>query len=225
MGDAGSNRGTVMRRLWRAIPIALVAGQVSGFAAAQTAVGTAVSVVPAASNVRNGTPRTLAIADAIEQDDRIRTGPSGATRIRFRDDTVLTISANADLAVDRSVFDGSEARNLTIDLARGALRFVSGLSPQRSYEIRTHTATIGVRGTVVQLLATNHRVVAHSLESQVVVCQIGIPLPLPGVSSVGCRELRAGKPALAVTPRGFSQATAQEVARLTRLLDGAHLAL
>jgi hypothetical protein len=149
--------------------MAFVAGHLSGLAVAQPAVGTAVSVVPAATNVRAGTPRTLAIADAIQQNDRIRTGPSGATRIRFRDDTVLTISANADLAIVRSVFDGSEARNLTIDLARGALRFVSGVSAPRSYEVTTRIVTIGIGGTNFAVGVFGRRVVTDVTDAEVVV--------------------------------------------------------
>jgi hypothetical protein len=221
-----------MGRLFAALLIAAVAANISAHAVAQ--VGTAVSVVPAATNVRAGTPRTLAIADAIEQNDRIRTGPSGATRIQFRDETILTISANADLGIDRSVFDGSEARSLTVDLAKGALRFVSGLSAPRSYQVNTPVVVIGIRGTNFSVMVREvnrvPRVVTDVTDAQIVVCPRSVPLPDPStppeqVRAAGCREVRAGDPALAATPRGFSQATQQETAQLWRLLDGAHIAL
>jgi FecR protein len=210
---------------------AFFAGSFSSLAAAQpAAVGTAVSVVPASTNVRGGTPRTLAIADAIEQDDRIRTGPSGATRVRFRDDTLLTVSANADLLIDRSVFDGSQARSLTIDLAKGALRFVSGSSAPRSYQVNTPVVSIGIRGTIFNVGIFGSRVVTDVTDAEVVICPRNVPLPDPStppelVRAVGCLTAGASDPAVVATARGFSRATAQETARLWQLLDGAHLAL
>ena len=56
-------------------------------------IGKAESVVPATTYVRGSAARGLAINDALEQEDTIRTSGNGSTRVRFLDDTMLTIGA------------------------------------------------------------------------------------------------------------------------------------
>src|SRR5690348_9629273 len=99
------------------------------------AVGKAASVVPSADFTRGTVVRTLTIDEALEQDDRIRTSQSGLIQVRFLDDTMLTIGPNSEILLDKFVFDGSTAKNLSIQVVRGAMRFVSGTSNHSAYEI------------------------------------------------------------------------------------------
>jgi hypothetical protein len=56
------------------------------------------------------------------------------------------------VTLDRFVFDPNRgAGNVVVSATRGALRFVSGSQQPSSYTIRTPVATIGVRGTIVDL--------------------------------------------------------------------------
>ena len=89
-------------------------------------IGTAESVVPATTYVRGSAAHGLAINDALEQADIIRTSHNGSTRVRFLDDTMLTVGPDAEIRLDKGVFDGSQARTLSIDVLTGAMRFVSG---------------------------------------------------------------------------------------------------
>src|SRR5579862_5027788 len=179
-------------------------------------IGKAESVIPAAVYVRGGDTRDLAINDAIEQDDAIRTARSGATQIRFLDDTMLTVGPNAQILLDKGIFDGSQARTLSVMLVSGAMRFVSGVSSREVYEIKTPIAAIGVRGTVVDILHDGGRTIVNFVDGSGPICI---------VATGACRTLAVGEPALAIGLNGFSPATAQEAARLWRRLDSAHLAL
>jgi hypothetical protein len=74
------------------------------------------------------------------------------------------------------------------------------------------------------------RIVVNAVDARIIVCPLKVPLPEPAtpperVRELGCRDMKAGDPALAGTARGFSRATPEEEARLWRLLDGAHFAL
>ncbi len=179
-------------------------------------IGKAESVVPATTYVRGSAAHGLAINDALEQEDIIRTSRNGSTRVRFLDDTMLTVGPDAEIRLDKGVFDGSQARTLSIEVITGAMRFVSGISSRNSYEIRTPVAAIGVRGTVVDIEHIGRRTIANFVDGSGPICMI---------ATAECRTVSAGGAALAIGPNGFSPATAAEAARLWRRLDGAHLAL
>jgi hypothetical protein len=56
--------------------------------------------------------------------------------------------------IDEFVFNPDQtAQQVTIRMAKGAFRFISGNSPSSAYSIRTPTMTIGVRGTVLDVYA------------------------------------------------------------------------
>jgi hypothetical protein len=67
---------------------------------------------------------------------------------------VLTVGANARVTLDAFVFDpakGTPALAATA-AAGGVLRFVTGTMDSNAYRVETPTATIGVRGTVFDLI-------------------------------------------------------------------------
>ena len=79
--------------------------------------------------------------------DVIRTGRDGTAQILLRDNTRLVVGPNSYMTVDRFVFSGNRADAINLNAVRGAFRFITGLSPKKSYLIKTPSATIGVRGT------------------------------------------------------------------------------
>jgi hypothetical protein len=198
------------------VPIAAVIA-LGWLASADAApIGKAESVIPATTYVRGNAAHGLAINDALEQEDVIQTSSGGSTQIRFIDDTMLTVGPSAEVRLDKGVFDGSQARTLSVKLIFGAMRFVSGVSSRNSYNIQTPVAAIGVRGTVVDLLHIGDRTIVNFVDGSGPICII---------ATGACHTIAAGEPALAITPTGFSPVTAAEAARLWRRLDAAHLAL
>lgn len=118
------------------------------WANALTPSGTAVAVVQATSASGPGGSRTLAPAKPVFSGDRINTGGSGEAQIVFADDTRLVVGPNSSIVIDKYVYDpGGSRSQVSMQLARGAFRFISGRGSKRSFQIATPTATLGVRGT------------------------------------------------------------------------------
>ena len=177
--------------------------------AAEPPVGAATSVIPATSYTRNAKVATLEINGAVEQNDRVKTSGKGSTQIKFVDSTTITIGPNSEVLLDKMIFDGDRARNATVQLVRGAMRFASGVSDHNAYHIKTGVAVIGVRGTVIDVSYENNKTIYRTVEGEAQVCDVRNL----------CRDVRAGDPPIAVTLQGIVLATAAEAERLFRVLD------
>ena len=123
----------------------------SEHAAAQPS-GTVIAVVQSAA-IDAATGRKVLQPEApVFSGDRIVTGGVGEAQIRFRDNTRLVVGPNSRMVIDAFVFnDDDTARKFTINVTKGAFRFITGKSSKDAYTINTPTATIGVRGTVFDL--------------------------------------------------------------------------
>ncbi len=87
----------------------------------------------------------------------LRTGDAvittdGRAQIRFSDGAFVSLQPNTEFKIDEYRFDGQTdgSERGIFALAKGAMRTVTGLVGRvnrRSYEVRTPTATIGIRGT------------------------------------------------------------------------------
>jgi len=181
------------------------------------AIGKATAVVPAADYARGTQVAALAVDDDVRQDDRVKTSAKGSTQIKFVDGTMLTIGPNSEVKLDKMVFDNGKAKNATIRIVRGAMRFASGTSDHSAYHIETKVATIGVRGTVIDVSYDDDKMIYSTVEGDAEVCNRN--------TGLGCRRVRAGDPALAVNLQGFARATAREATRLLRNLNGVSMAL
>ncbi len=119
-------------------------------AQAQVAVGNANKIVAAVRGVLQTNSRDLVAKDAVFSDEVVNTGADSAARFIFRDNTMLSIGANSAVTLDKFVFD-VDASNSTVALSMstGVMRFVSGNLPKKVYSIRTPTALIGIRGTIL----------------------------------------------------------------------------
>jgi hypothetical protein len=118
----------------------------------QAAVGNANIVVNEVTGAVAGASRVLSAEDDIFQDELIRTGASSATKLVFRDETTMEIGPESELTIDTFVFDPDPDRSrVVMALGKGAFRFVSGRTARANYEIRTPTAIIGIRGTILEI--------------------------------------------------------------------------
>ena len=142
-----------MKRLFPILTVLVVA--LATPAAAQTRVGVNATVensVRTRSVGDNGW-RPSVVNGAVHQADAIVTGDASRLSIALLDQSVLTVGSNASLTVDRFVFDTeADAAGVLVSLVQGAFRFVSGsrgAEPER-VAFRTPTATIGIRGTIIE---------------------------------------------------------------------------
>ena len=93
--------------------------------------------------------RRLRKGGKVHQEEAVETAKAALAEIRLIDDTKLAVGPGARVVLDKFIYDPKAAPgSIAINLSRGAFRFISGSSPSTAYEIRTPTASMGVRGTV-----------------------------------------------------------------------------
>lgn len=100
----------------------------------------------------------LAVGSEVFQNQLVRTGKASTARLQFLDETDLSLSPFTQVALDRFVYDPDKnTGRVVINVPRGLVRFVTGSLEKQSYTIRTPIASIGVRGTVFDLLVWSDR--------------------------------------------------------------------
>ena len=141
---------------------------------AQENVGSAAKVVNAVSGTLSDNVRTIVLQDNVFQNEIIATSGDSATELLFRDETQLTVGPDSQVTLDTFVYDPSAtAGRLVISMSVGAMRFVSGKMAQQSYEVRTPTATIGIRGTIFTVVvAANGLTTVSVVEGAVAITNV-----------------------------------------------------
>ncbi len=93
--------------------------------------------------------RALTETDPVFSGETLRTGPGARARIAMRDGGVLTLGAEAAVALTRMVFDRAEDGGEAVFSAlEGVFRMTSGsLGSAGAVTVTTPVATIGIRGT------------------------------------------------------------------------------
>lgn len=156
-------------------------------AQAQTRVGEAVLVQNEVVRVA-ATTSPISIGDSMLRDETVRTGVDSAARFVMADSTNLSLGPSATLKLDRTVFNDEHSyREVAIRMATGAFRFVTGHSQKTAYKITTPLATIGVRGTTLDILSQRGRSVVVLQEGAASVCTLNfqcIQLAQPGDTAV-----------------------------------------
>lgn len=144
----------------------------SSYAAAQTAdghIGAAVAVRNQVTGTQGGQERALTVGNRVFQNERISTGANGVAQLMFTDQTTLSVGPRSQVTLDRYVYDPSRsAGDVAVSFTTGAMRFVTGSQDPRNYQVRTPVATIGVRGTIVDLLMLDGRMFGILDEGRVI---------------------------------------------------------
>jgi len=115
-------------------------------------VGEAAVVKNQVIRVTGSSGTQINVGDALLRNETVRTGADSAARLVMIDSTNLSLGPSATLTLDRTVFNDEHSyREISIRLASGAFRFVTGHSDKNAYKITTGLATIGVRGTELDI--------------------------------------------------------------------------
>ncbi len=127
----------------------LSAGQT--LAASQEQVGIVRSVRGTAFLQQAESSREAALGQAVHLNDTLKTGADGAIGIILKDNTMITIGPDSELAVSSFTFAPREKQfSLITRLLKGTAAYLSGtigkLAPD-SVKFETPSATLGIRGT------------------------------------------------------------------------------
>lgn len=100
----------------------------------------------------NGIRRTVVAGGSVYPGELVETSNNAGAVLVFRDESRLTLGSNARFKIDSFVFDDKNAKDgrFLVSLLRGSLRALTGLigkANSRNVGFTTATATIGIRGT------------------------------------------------------------------------------
>lgn len=135
-------------------------------------IGKATEITTEVTGDDAGSIRVLKAGDQVFQEERIATDDKGIGQFEFFDDTRLAIGPGSAVKLDRFVYGTNRsATSVTIQLTKGAFRFISGKSASGAYQIATPTATIGVRGTTFDVfVAADGEMAVAMIDGGVDVC-------------------------------------------------------
>ncbi len=119
---------------------------------ARDGIGKAASVKTQVTGTLGATEVSIAKGDDVFQNQVIVTDESGIGQIEFIDKTKLAIGPGSTMTLDTFVYNPNKtAEKVVIELGKGSFRFITGKSPSKVYEISTPTATLGLRGTALDI--------------------------------------------------------------------------
>jgi hypothetical protein len=94
---------------------------------------------------------TAVAGTPVHMNDRLRTGANARLEVTFRDKSVLTLGENANVAIDRYVYNPNKSTGeVALNATRGAFRFAGGSIEQlqkKKITVSTPVAAMAVRGT------------------------------------------------------------------------------
>jgi hypothetical protein len=135
------------------VSVAALAGRAAPAAISdQITIGNTRVVVRTVIGNFEGEIRTLALEDDVYHNELITTEKDSATKLTFLDETTLTLGPDSSVVLDRFVYDPDPSRaSFVMTATQGIFRFASGKLPKNAYRLHTPAATIGIRGTVLDL--------------------------------------------------------------------------
>ena len=133
-----------IRALVSALPV--LALTCSGTLAQSTEVGQSVRVQNVVTASLNS--RRLAPKDPVYASESVSAEINSHGEIRLNDNSRIVVGENSVVRLDDFVVGGRGFQQGTIEVAKGAFRFITGNSPKGAFTVKTPVSTIGMRGTV-----------------------------------------------------------------------------
>jgi hypothetical protein len=94
---------------------------------------------------------TAVVGAPVQMNDRLRTGANARLQVTFHDNSSLTLGENANVVVDRFVFNPDKSSaEVVLKATQGALRFAGGKIEEMHHKdivVKTPYAALAVRGT------------------------------------------------------------------------------
>ncbi len=139
--------------------------------AAAERIGVASAIQRDVTGTLGSSVRDLNAGTGVFRKERINTREQSTAQLLFLDETSLAIGPSSEVVLDRFVYNpGGTAQDVTVETVKGAFRFVSGSSAPQNYTVKTPLATIGVRGTIFDLLVSATKVIVILVQGAVDVC-------------------------------------------------------
>jgi len=148
MTNFRSHKARVSSLIAAAASLAVVASS----ATANEFAGTAVTVSQQANLTNGEGSQAMEQGMPVAMGDKIKTDSNGQVELIFTDETKLVVGPNSSMVIEAYLLRSeNQANNFTVRALGGSFRFITGKSEKQAYKIQTPTATIGVRGTSLDL--------------------------------------------------------------------------
>jgi hypothetical protein len=143
----------MLSRKWTPALVSILSLTLASMACAEPRIGTTASTRPNADGIIGANTRTLAAGSEIYANETVRTGNLGMADLVFLDSTNLSVGPTSEVRLDKFVYDPSgSSGSVVMNATRGAFRFVTGSQAKHVYRVNTPYGTLGVRGTVVEIV-------------------------------------------------------------------------
>jgi hypothetical protein len=109
---------------------------------------------PLVTRKADGSTKAILIGSKIDEGDTVVTEKRTYARLKFNDGSEVTLKPNSQFKVEEYRYDEGKPKDdsASFRLIKGGLRTITGQigkrGNQESYQMKTPTATIGVRGTI-----------------------------------------------------------------------------
>lgn len=133
-----------IRALVSALP--MLAMICTAAAAQTTEVGKSVRVVNVVTGSLNN--RRLAPREPVFASESVSAEIDSHGEIQLNDNSRIVVGENSVVRLDDFVVGSNGFEQGTIEVAKGAFRFITGNSPKGAFTVKTPVSTIGVRGTL-----------------------------------------------------------------------------
>lgn len=132
----------------------------------------AVQLVGSVTLSRGALPAAMSLDKPLYPGDILETAPGAYVVLVFRDNARLTVNPSTRFVLTRYGYDttpGAEPPSMFVQLLKGGLRFATGLvgkANPRMVKVQTNTATLGIRGTVFDVVCGPSSSPDNASESQ-----------------------------------------------------------
>ena len=137
-------------------------------------IGKVVAVTQLAYIESGGRNIRFVTGSEVSSGDVIVTDAGGLVQLTFEDFTRIVVGPNSRLNLsDIAMNTSGKAERFLVNAIGGTFRFLSGDTDKENYEIRTPTATFGIRGTVFDFHAQAARTDTFVHVGKVLKCGLG----------------------------------------------------
>ncbi len=116
-------------------------------------IGSAKSTKNKVEGLVGGKTESLKTGSEVFANETVRTGDAAVADLVFVDNTNLSVGPISVVRLDKFVYDPTgSSGSVVLQATKGAFRFVTGSQDKRAYQINTPFGSLGVRGTIVELV-------------------------------------------------------------------------
>ena len=168
-----------------------------------------VSVIDAKGNIQ-----VLAVGGSVKEGDAVATEKASSVQLQMKDGALIALTAESVLKI--SLYHSHEANGekdgIKLTLQKGRMRTITGDTQKDTYQLTTPTATIGINGTVYDVMVSPDSAVTTLIlrEGEVVaepVCEGGATAPKQVVNVPGT-SVQLKKPCTCTKPSPATEAVA-----------------